>query len=202
MLKIKEVIVVEGKYDKIKLDGVFDTQIIYVDGFRIYKNEKMIELIKKFALSNGVIILTDSDAAGFRIRNYIKNKLNGFPVKHAFIPDIFGKESRKDKPSKEGKLGVEGIDDKIIIDSLKIAGATFIDSGEKENKDIKPLLTKVDLYNLGLSGGAGSAQKRKELLLRLNLPEHMSANMLLDVLNTLISSEIINYDDLIKNDAF
>lgn len=202
MQKIKEVIVVEGKYDKIKLSQIFDTQIIFVDGFRIYRNEKMIELIKKFAKVNGVIILTDSDAAGFRIRNYIKNKLNGFSVKHAFIPDIFGKESRKDRPSKEGKLGVEGIDDKIIIDSLKKAGATFTDSEENVNKDKKTVLTKVDLYNLGLSGGSGSAQKRKELLLKLDLPEHMSANMLLDVLNTMISSQILDFNDLIKNDAF
>lgn len=201
MIKIKEVIVVEGKYDKIKLDGIFDTQIIYVDGFRIYKNEKMIELIKKFAKVNGVIILTDSDAAGFRIRNYIKNKLNGFLIKHAFIPDIFGKESRKDKPSKEGKLGVEGIDDNIIKESLKRAGATFIDE-ENVNTDKKPVLTKVDLYNLGLSGTKDSAQKRKELLLKFNLPEHMSANMLLGVLNTMICYEIIDYKDLIKNDAF
>ena len=198
MYKIKEVIVVEGKYDKIKLSQIFDTSIICVDGFRIYNNEDIIKFLKRLSQTSGIIIFTDSDSAGFRIRNYIKNKLSGCNVKHAFIPDVYGKESRKEKPSKEGKLGVEGIDDDIILDSVKKCGATFLDDIKSdENKDT-PLLKKYDLYSLGLCGQQNSKALRDELLKELSLPSHMSSNMLLDVLNTMLCSKMITIEDILK----
>ena len=187
MMKIKEAILVEGKYDKIKLSQIVDTSIICSDGFSIYKDKKMIELLKKISTSSGLIVLTDSDSAGFRIRNFIKNSLADFPVKHAFIPDVYGKESRKNKPSKEGKLGVEGIEETILKDALKHCGATVLGE-ETENTLPKRTLTKLDFYKKGFSGGTDSAKKRKELLLSFGLPEKMSSNMLLDVLNNFLVS--------------
>ncbi len=198
MYKIKEVIVVEGKYDKIKLSQIFDTSIICVDGFRIYNNENIINFLKKLSLANGVIIFTDSDSAGFRIRNYIKNKLAGLNVKHAFIPDVYGKESRKEKPSKEGKLGVEGIDDNIILDSVKKCGATFLDDIKNDENENITLLKKFDLYSLGLYGQQNSKALREDLLKELSLPNHMSANMLLDVLNTMLKSKMITIEEILK----
>ena len=198
MYKIKEVLVVEGKYDKIKLSQIFDTSIICVDGFRIYNNKNIINFLKKLSLTNGVIIFTDSDRAGFRIRNYIKNKLSGLNVKNAFIPDVYGKESRKEKPSKEGKLGVEGIDDNIILDSVKKCGATFLDDiKDEKNKKIK-LLKKFDLYSLGLYGQQNSKALREDLLKELSLPNHMSSNMLLDVLNTMLCAKMITIEEILK----
>lgn len=199
MYKIKEVIVVEGKYDKIKLSQIFDTSIICVDGFRIYNNENIIEFLKKLSTTSGVIIFTDSDSAGFRIRNYIKNKLSGYEIKHAFIPDVYGKESRKAKPSKEGKLGVEGINDDIILEALKKCGATFVDEINKDSKNKeKPQLKKFDLYSLGLYGQQNSKILREKFLKELSLPEHMSSNMLLDVLNTMLDSDMITIEEILK----
>ena len=160
--------------------------------------KKIIEFLKKLSLTCGVIIFTDSDSAGFRIRSYKKNKLAGHPVKHAFIPDIYGKESRKDKPSKEGKLGVEGVSDEIIIDSVIKCGATFDDNPVKEENESVPLLKKFDLYTLGLYGQQNSREKREEFLKQINLPAHMSSNMLLDVLNTMLSSKMINLEELLE----
>ncbi|MBQ3554069.1 MAG: DUF4093 domain-containing protein [Clostridia bacterium] len=187
MMKIKEAILVEGKYDKIKLSQIVDTSIICSDGFSIYKDKKMIDLLKQISASSGLIVLTDSDSAGFRIRNFIKNSLEGYPVKHAFIPDIYGKESRKDKPSKEGKLGVEGMEETVLKEALKHCGATVLGE-EKESILPKRVLTKIDFYKKGFSGGTDSAKKRSELLIMLGLPEKMSSNMLLDVLNTFLAS--------------
>lgn len=198
MRKIKEVIVVEGKYDKIKLSRLFDTAVLCVDGFQIYHNEKMISLLKRLAEANGVLIFTDSDSAGFRIRNFIKNKLAGFSVKHAFIPDIYGKESRKLHASKEGKLGVEGVPDEIIMQAVEASGAEFLDD-EKQNAFIhkkKATITKLTLYRMGLYGQENSKNRRGEFLRELALPQHMSANMLVDILNTML------YSGLVKEEVF
>lgn len=181
MLKINEAIIVEGNYDKARLANIVDATIIVTDGFMIFKDTKKAEMIKKLADTCGVIIFTDSDAAGFKIRNYLKNILSGKKVKHAYIPDIKGKERRKNHHSKEGFLGVEGVSDDIIITALNNAGYSA------GNEDKKRLITKTDLYSDGLCGGDDSAQRREKLKKKLNLPKHLSANSLLDVLNRLYS---------------
>ncbi len=181
MLKINEAIIVEGNYDKARLANIVDATIIVTDGFMIFKDTKKAEMIKKLADTCGVIIFTDSDAAGFKIRNYLKNILSGKKVKHAYIPDIKGKERRKNHHSKEGFLGVEGVSDDIIITALNNAGYSA------GNEDKKRLITKTDLYSDGLCGGDDSAQRRERLKKNLNLPKHLSANSLLDVLNRLYS---------------
>lgn len=182
MLKIKEAIVVEGNYDKIKLSGIVDTTIIVTDGFMIFKNKDIMKMISALADKCGVIVFTDSDRAGFQIRNHIKNVLHGKNVKHAYIPDIKGKERRKDKPSKEGFLGVEGISDEIILNALKDCITPIEQGGVKK-------ISKADLCLFGLSGGADSHQKRSRLLKRIGLPQRLSANAMLDVVNTLYSYE-------------
>ncbi len=181
MLKINEAIIVEGNYDKARLANIVDATIIVTDGFMIFKDTKKAEMIKKLADTCGVIIFTDSDAAGFKIRNYLKNILSGKKVKHAYIPDIKGRERRKNHHSKEGFLGVEGVSDDIIITALNNAGYSA------GNEDKKRLITKTDLYSDGLCGGDDSAQRRERLKKNLNLPKHLSANSLLDVLNRLYS---------------
>ena len=185
MLKIKQAIIVEGIYDKIKLDQIVDATIVVVDGFMIYKNKKMQDMIKRLADATGVVIFTDSDMAGFRIRTFLKNILNGKKVYHAYIPDIIGKEKRKDKPSKEGFLGVEGVSDDIIVKSLKDA---LKDDFEIKN-DNRRLVTKTDLFNDGFSGGENSAIYRQRLTDVLKLPHRISANMLIDVINKLYTYE-------------
>lgn len=187
MVKIKETIVVEGIYDKKTLLQFLDANIIRTDGFRIYKDKQMVSLLKKMADTTGVIILTDSDSAGFRIRNFIKNQLQGKNVKHAYIPDIKGKEKRKHEFSKEGMLGVEGIEKNIILLALQRAGATMDDSAEKE--ETPSSFTKADLFRAGLYGQDNSRQKRDIFLEKLGLPKHISVAMLLDVLNTLYRKE-------------
>ena len=175
---IKETIIVEGKYDKIRLAQIVDANIICTDGFMIFKNEEMISLLKKLADETGVIILTDADSAGFKIRNYIKSRLMGKNVKHAFIPSVTGKEKRKVKPGKEGLLGVEGIRNEALIEALSLAGF----EKREENKE---KITKADLFKVGLSGGSDSKEKRKKLAEFLALPRLISSNMLLDVINAL-----------------
>lgn len=187
MVKIKETIVVEGIYDKKALSQFLDANIIRTDGFRIYKDKQMVSLLKKMADATGVIILTDSDSAGFRIRNFIKNQLQGKNVKHAYIPDIRGKEKRKTEFSKEGMLGVEGIEQNIILLALQRAGATMDDFAEKE--ETPSSFTKADLFRAGLYGQDNSRQKRDIFLEKLGLPKHISVTMLLDVLNTLYRKE-------------
>lgn len=186
MLKIKEAIVVEGIYDKIKLSQLVDTTIIVTDGFMIFKNKPMLNMIGKLADRCGVIVFTDSDRAGFQIRNYIKNTLHGKNIKHAYIPDITGKEKRKDKPSKEGFLGVEGISDDIIMEALKDCITLSVARDERK-------ITKSDLCNAGLSGGKDSHRKRTILLKKLGLPARLSGNAMLDVLNT-----VYGYDEFIR----
>lgn len=191
MIKIKEAIVVEGNYDKIKLSQIVDTTIIVTDGFMIFKNKQLINMIGKLADKCGVIVFTDSDRAGFQIRNYIKNTLQGKNVKHAYIPDIPGKEKRKDKPSKEGFLGVEGINDEIILNALKDC---ITPADEKTDRK---KITKADLCALGLSGGSDSRQKRNMLLKKLNLPLRLSANAMIDVINSAYTYDEIS--EIIRN---
>ena len=193
-IKTDKVIIVEGKYDKIKLSSVVDAHIVTTDGFALFNNAEKRALIRKLAEKNGLVVLTDSDGAGFVIRNRIKSSIPQELVKHAYIPDIYGKEKRKRKPGKEGKLGVEGMPPQVIEDVLRRAGATFLGAGatflgEGAGERTASHTTKADLFAAGLTGGEGSAQRRLDLLKRLELPEHMSANALLAVLNGCYTAE-------------
>lgn len=190
MQRIKEVIVVEGRYDKNTLSQIVDAVVIETGGFGIFNDVQKRKLLKKLAEARGLIIMTDSDGAGFMIRNHIKGCVDPSLVKHAYIPDIYGKEKRKLKGSKEGKLGVEGMSPQTLLDALKRAGATF----EGETSPIAaPRISKADLFKKGLSGGDNSAQQRKRLMEQLDLPEHLSTGSLLDVLNaTMNRDEFMN----------
>ena len=181
MLRIKEAIVVEGRYDKNTLSQVVDTLILETGGFHIFKDPEQMALLRRAAQRRGLIVLTDSDGAGFVIRNRIRGAVPQSQVKHAYIPDVYGKERRKRQQGKEGKLGVEGMSPQVLEQVLRRAGATVLDETAPERES--PGLTKADLFAAGLAGGEGSAQRRLELLRRLDLPEHMSANALLTVLN-------------------
>jgi len=182
MLKIKEAIVVEGRYDKNTLSQIVDAPILETAGFGIMKDKQQLKLLRRVAQSRGLIIFTDSDGAGFVIRNYLKGAIDPKYLRHAYIPDIPGKEKRKSAPGKEGKLGVEGMTPQIIEDALRKAGATVL--GE-ETKRTGGSITKQDMMELGLSGGPDSSYIRKKLLKKLDLPEHMSANALLQTVNLL-----------------
>ena len=183
MVKIKEAILVEGRYDKNTLSQIVDAPILETSGFGIFKDKKQMALLRSVAEKRGLIVFTDSDGAGFVIRNHIKSAIPGKYLKHAYIPDIMGKERRKAAPGKEGKLGVEGMKSEIILEALRRAGATI----EGETVSISHQITKQDLMALGLSGGADASSKRLALLKKLNLPEHMSANAMLQALNLLYS---------------
>ena len=185
MVRIREAIVVEGRYDKNTLSQIVDAPILETGGFGIFKDKKQMELLRKVARARGLIVFTDSDGAGFVIRNHLKSAIDGRFLKHAYIPDIPGKERRKSAPGKEGKLGVEGMSPEIILEALRRAGATI----EGEDAPARNGITKQDLVELGLSGGANSAEKRQKLLRKLDLPEHMSANAMLQALNLLYSAE-------------
>ena len=188
MLKIREAIVVEGRYDKNTLSQIVDAPILETSGFGIFKDKEQMSLLRRVAERRGLIVFTDSDGAGFVIRNHIKSAIPGKYLKHAYIPDVYGKEKRKTAPGKEGKLGVEGRSPEILIDSLRRAGATIEGEDSLGNKGI----TKQDLMALGLSGGANAGAKRQQLLKRLGLPERMSANAMLQALNLLCSPEELN----------
>ena len=194
MYHIKECIVVEGTYDKIKLSQIVDGVVFVTGGFSIFNRKKDIETLKTFANKCGVVILTDSDAAGFKIRNYIKQALPKDKVRHAYIPAIKGREKRKNKPGKEGLLGVEGISGEIIINALKNAGCTIDGECIKKQTD---KITKADLYAAGLSGGCQSAEKRRILCKVLELPGRISANMLVDSINAIMSRD--DFFDIIEN---
>lgn len=185
MVRIKEAIVVEGRYDKNTLSQIVDAPILETSGFGIFKDKQQMSLLRRVAETRGLIVFTDSDGAGFVIRNHIKSAIPGKYLKHAYTPDIFGKERRKAAPGKEGKLGVEGMDPQTIIDALRRAGATL----EGEAAESRNQITKQDLMELGLSGGADASAKRLILLKKLGLPERMSANALLQALNLLYSLE-------------
>ena len=183
MVKIKEAIVVEGRYDKNTLSQILDAPILETSGFGIFKDKQQMQLLRRIAETRGLIVFTDSDGAGFVIRNHIKSAIPGKFLKHAYIPDIYGKEKRKAAPGKEGKLGVEGMRPEIIVEALRKAGATI----EGEEITASAQITKQDLMELGLSGGADASAKRLALLKKLDLPEHMSANAMLQALNLLYS---------------
>jgi len=186
--RIKEVVVVEGRYDKNAVSQVVDATIIEVSGFRIFSDKEKINLLRKLAEKRGLIILTDSDKAGFFIRGRLRGILGETNVKHAYIPDIMGRERRKAACSKEGKLGVEGMNPEVITKALELAGATY-EENYMSKKCPEPIITKSDLFELGLSGGKESLKKRSDLLKRLDLPERLSANGLLDVLNALYTRD-------------
>ena len=186
MIKIWEAIVVEGRYDKNTLSQIVDTAILETSGFGIMNDKQQLALLRKVAQTRGLIVFTDSDGAGFVIRNYLKGAIPAEQLKHAYIPDIPGKERRKSAPGKEGKLGVEGMTRDVIIESLRRAGATFVDEPVSKKQD---KITKVDFFDLGLSGGPDSKAKRLALMKMLDLPEHMSSNALLETLNLLYSKE-------------
>lgn len=186
MHNVKEVIVVEGRYDKNALSQVVDAVIIETSGFGIFNDAGKRRLLTRMAEAKGLIVLTDSDGAGFMIRNFIKGCVAPELVKHAYIPDIYGKERRKAKASKEGKLGVEGMSPKVLLEALEKAGAT-IDGSCSEKSEAR--ISKADMYARGLSGKAGSSELRKKLLEKLELPERMTADSLLDVLNAIMDRE-------------
>lgn len=188
MVKIQEAIVVEGKYDQNTLRQIVDTAVIPTRGFGVLKDRELLDFLRAVAEARGLIILTDSDGAGFVIRNYLKGALPRDRVRHAYIPDVSGKERRKKAPGKEGKLGVEGMEPAVLLEALRRAGATFVEEAAEARPGGQPI-TKADLYDLGLSGGAGSREKRLALLKRLGLPAHMSANALLEALNLLYTRE-------------
>ena len=188
MVKIREAIVVEGKYDKNTLSQVVDAPILQTDGFQIMKDKQQLELLRAVAQKRGLIVFTDSDGAGFVIRNYLKSAIPPHLLKHAYIPDIPGKERRKATPGKEGKLGVEGMTPEVILQCLRRAGATV--EGDLQRDPTEPI-TKLDLFYMGLSGSADSKAKRLALQKMLQLPEHMSSNALLQALNLLYTKDEI-----------
>ena len=185
MVKIREAIVVEGRYDKNTLSQILDASILETSGFGIFKDKQQMALLRRIAETRGLIVFTDSDGAGFVIRNHIKSAIPGKYLKHAYIPDIYGKEKRKAAPGKEGKLGVEGMTKEVILESLRRAGATI------DGEEAAPVrqITKQDLMELGLSGTPEASQNRLKLLKKLNLPEHMSPNAMLQALNLLYTLE-------------
>ena len=181
MVKIKEAILVEGRYDANTLHQVVDATIFETAGFGIFKDRQKMDMLRRVAEKRGLIVLTDSDGAGFVIRNHVKSAIPGKYLKHAYIPDVPGKEKRKAAPGKEGKLGVEGMTPEVILSALKAAGATM-EGGSPAAGPREPI-TKQDFFEWGLSGGPDSAEKRKKLLKRLDLPERMTANALLQAVN-------------------
>lgn len=186
MLKIKEAIIVEGRYDKIKLSSIVDTSIIETGGFRVFKDKEKQNLIRKIADKRGILILTDSDGAGFVIRNFLKGAVPPDKIKNAYIPQLKGKEKRKAEASKEGLLGVEGISDQIIIEAIRKSGATIID-GDSVFRSAE--ITKSDLFELGLTGSDNSRQLREKLLKSLNMPTYLTTNAMLQALNCIYSLE-------------
>ena len=186
MQSVKEVIVVEGRYDKNTLLQVVDAVVIETSGFGIFNDSQKQKLLRTMAEKRGLIILTDPDGAGFVIRNFIKSCIPAEQLKQAYVPDIPGKEKRKARPSREGKLGVEGMRAEILLNALKRAGATF--EGEEADPNIEKV-TKADLYRIGLTGREESAKKRAALIRSLDLPEHLSADALLNVVNAIMSRE-------------
>lgn len=194
MLHIEQAIIVEGKYDKIKLSSIVDAVIITTNGFSVIKDKEKLEIIRFFARNKGIIILTDSDTAGFKIRNYLKGAIKNGKIINVYAPDIFGKEKRKKAPSKEGKLGVEGIDPDILLEAFKKAGVL----SEERVCQTDPV-TKLDLYECGLSGGDNSSELRKRLLKELDMPQLMTTNSMLEIINTMMSkSEFFNIVKKIK----
>lgn len=184
MLHLEQAVIVEGKYDKIKLSSVVDAVIITTNGFSVIKDKEKLEIIRFFAKNKGIIILTDSDSAGFKIRNFLKGAISDGKITNVYIPDIFGKEKRKSVPSKEGKIGVEGIDTQTLLEAFRKAGVISTEAGSEREP-----VTKLDLFEAGLSGGSNSAEKRSELLKYLGMPELMTTNAMLEIINTMMSRD-------------
>lgn len=190
MVSIRQAIVVEGRYDKNTLSQLVDAPIFETSGFGVMNNKVMLAFLRRVAEQRGLIILTDSDGAGFVIRNYLKGALPKDKVLHAYIPDVYGKEKRKSAPGREGKLGVEGMTREVLLTALRNAGAEINGEAVTPTQQI----TKQDFYALGLSGTKDSGQNRQKLLQRLDLPQHMSSNALLDAVNILFTrEEFINF---------
>ncbi len=186
MIKLNEAVIVEGRYDKILLRGFIDAPIIETGGFRVFKDKEKQKLIRKLSETRGIIIMTDSDSAGFVIRNFLRGIVSAGKIKHCYIPQIRGKEKRKAEVSKEGYLGVEGLDEKTIIEALERSGVNICSkSAETEFEEI----TKADFYELGLSGKENSAKLREKLLKKLGMPTYLSANAFLAVLNCFYSKK-------------
>lgn len=189
MIKLEQAVIVEGRYDKIKLSSIIDGLIIETDGFGIFKDREKQRLIRRLAEEKGIIIMTDSDSAGFKIRSFLGGSIPADRITHVYMPDIFGKEKRKTEPSKEGKLGVEGVPKKIILEALDKAGVTCSETKSSSKREI----TNADLYELGLSGGKNSRAKREKLLKYLGLPTRLSTSAFVKVLNTFTT-----YDEFIE----
>lgn len=185
MIKLKEAVIVEGRYDKIKLKNLIDAPIIETNGFRIFNDKERRDMIRQIADRRGILIMTDSDGAGLVIRNFLNGAVDKDKIKHCYIPQLEGKEKRKEQKSKEGFLGVEGVPDDVIIEAIRKSGATVIGEEAAQTNEI----TKADLFTLGLTGTANSAQKRKKLLKKLNMPDYLSTNAMLTALNCLYSLE-------------
>lgn len=192
MIRIHEAILVEGRYDVNTVRQVVDTVVLESGGFRIFNDREQLQLLRRIAATRGLIVLTDSDGAGFVIRNYLKGALSSGTVKQAYVPDIAGKERRKRHGSKEGKLGVEGMRPEVILEALRRAGATFEDADNTDDAASSTApITKADFYEWGLSGGTDSTQRRAAVLKALDLPTHMTANALLEFINAVGTREEI-----------
>lgn len=185
MVKIREAIVVEGRYDRNTLSQVVDAPIFETGGFGIRHNPEVLALLRQVARKRGLIVLTDADGAGLVIRNFLKGAINPALIKHAYIPDIYGKERRKTTPGKEGKLGVEGMRPEVLLEALRRAGATI----EGETSTPAAELTRQDFYELGLSGGADSQALRLTLQKKLGFPEKMSSKGLQQALSLLYTRQ-------------
>ena len=183
-LKIKEAVIVEGKYDKIKLSSLIDGLIIETHGFQIFRDKKQLSFLRKMADTRGLLVLTDSDGAGFQIRHYLTGAIDPSKIKHAYIPDILGKERRKEKPSSEGKLGVEGLPVEILREAILRAG---VSCGEEPRAVSSHPITKLDLFEVGLTGRDDSAARRRRFFASVGLPEHLSANSMVPVLNSMMT---------------
>ncbi len=185
MIKLRQAVIVEGRYDKIKLKNLIDAPIIETNGFRVFNDKERQSLIRRIADKRGILVMTDSDGAGLVIRNFLNGVIDKSKIKHCYIPQLEGKEKRKERMSKEGFLGVEGVPDEVIIEAVRKSGAEII--GEQAEKSAE--ITKADLYSLGLTGSENSAQKRKRLLQELGMPDYLSSNAMLTALNCLYSYE-------------
>lgn len=183
MITIKEAIVVEGKYDKIRLSSLVNATIVEAGGFHIYQDKEKLELLRLLAEKTGLVILTDSDASGFKIRRYLSGAINPKYIKHVYIPDVYGKERRKAQYSAEGKLGVEAMTTQVLVEAFLQAGLGLEEEAPPRGKAI----TKQDFYLDGLTGGENSSQKRQKLLQKLNLPEHLTTNAMLTLFNTMMT---------------
>ncbi|MCR5151201.1 MAG: DUF4093 domain-containing protein [Clostridiales bacterium] len=187
MIKINKIVITEGKYDKIRLSSIIDAPILTTEGFGIFKDKELQRLIRSLAQRRGLLVLTDSDAAGFKIRNFISSVAGKENVINAYIPDIYGKERRKEAPSKEGKLGVEGVSEDIILSSLEKAGVTGEKTGDTSSHAGQ--VTKILFYEMGLTGGENSSAKRQRVLDYYSLPSRLTTNSLITVLNCITDAD-------------